>query len=251
MTATPTLFHWHRPVPTAWAEEIARLSPKFDRLSHLVLFWEPGFPDDPVQRWVLYDAVPVAYVPQWKRDAFNAERLCECPVVPTRIEHCEKCAGLVSPGRKRALQYLRETECLPFPFWVIQGEQGGHPYRYTQVEVNWAKLLGQPGEPPQLGSLPYADFDQRVIRKLRAYDRTRTAFSTLLAAEAHQRKEAEIAFRTALAAYVDNAVEAAFDELPMTRRAALIDAIPRDPTQDRVPLDLAAATDAFIQGEDS
>lgn len=227
------IFFWDRPVPASWSEELTRLSPKRERVSHLVLFWESGTPAEPSQRYVIYEATPLAYIPEWKLRSF-----------------WEGCGPQESPGRQRIRKYLEATECLATPFWIIQGQDGGHLRRYTQVDVNWAKLAGRPGEPPDVGALPYAPFDQRVIRKLRAYDRTRWAFANLVNAEQHEQREAEIAFRSALSQYVDDAVESAFDDLPLTRKAGLVDALPHAPTMDRRSVDLEGATDAFIQGRE-
>lgn len=244
-----SVFHWQRPVLEDWARDLAALSPRFDRLSHLALLWEPGFPDDPIQRWFLYDCVPWAALPDWKQQAIQ-EPLCTCPLPVTQVERCRWCRKLRSPGRARNLEYLGTTGCFPFPFWVIQGEQGGHRYSYTQVEVQWAKLMRQQPAPPVPGRLSYAPFDQRVIRKLRAYDRTRHRFASILTAADHEQVEAATAFRRALADYVDQAVEAAFDDVPLVRRHGLRDELPRDASADRVTIDTEAAREAFIHDEE-
>jgi len=242
------MFDWHRDVPMAWADEVARLSPKWDRAGHLVLFWESGTPAEPAQRWVLYEAIPVAYVPAWKRDLFLADPPCRCPFNPGIHARCPRCQRMQSPGRARILAYLQQTECLALPFWVIQGDQGGHRHQYTQVEQQWQRLMRQPDEPPATGNLPYAPFDRRVVRRLLALQPPRRAFQHYQDATVAERQAAERAFRAALADYVDHAVSAAFDDLSLTRRSALVEALPRVHTDTRPRVDLAAQREAFIEG---
>jgi hypothetical protein len=51
--------------------------------------------------------------------------------------------------------------------WILQGTGGGHPVEYTPQEQRWLSLMDQPTEPPKLGTLCYAPFDQRVISRWR------------------------------------------------------------------------------------
>ena len=244
------MFFWSRPVPEAWRCELARLAPKVERAGHLALFWESGTPAEPVQRFVIYEAIPLAYVPDWKRQAFFAQPPCRCAVEPVAMQQCSRCKGVQSPGRQRILDYLLKTECLALPFWIVQGSSGGHKHRFSQVEKNWQVLMGQPEEAPAPGSLPYAPFDRRVVEQLRRYDRARLAYASLATALEGETEAAELAFRAALADYVDRSVEAAFDDLAITRKSALVDHMPNLHTHDRIRVDPAEAREAFIARKD-
>lgn len=242
------LFYWDRPVPADWQAAVTALAPRTDRASHLVLWWEPGAPEEPTQRWVLYEATPIALVAPWKVRAFHADPVCRCAKESARITLCPACHGKQSAGRQRIRDYLLATECLALPFWIIQGDRGGHRVKYSQLEQQWQALVGQPTEPPEPGSLPYAPFDARVVRKIRALDRTRLAFRHLGQAFEQEQQDAHRAFRQALMDYADQAVEAAFDALPVTRQSALVDALPRLHTADRLSVDLDQQRDTFLAG---
>jgi hypothetical protein len=209
--------------------------------------WESGTPLDPVSRWVIYEAVPLAFVPDWKQEAFFSDPPCRC-ATPWTPERCEKCHGLNSPGRSRILDYLLKTECLALPYWVIQGSHGGHKHRYSQVEQQWQRMVGHQDTPPDPGSLPYAEFDQRVVRKLRSHNRAWSAFGNLLNAHEDEKQQALLAFRKALLRYVDHSVEAEFDALTLSQKAGLVDEVRTDFTQDSAPPDLEAARDHFLTG---
>lgn len=246
MTDQDTVFRWDVPVPPAWQDQVARLAPKTERASHLVLWWESGSPAEPVQRWVVYEATPLALVPRWKLEAFLADPPCCCSYESRTLDRCARCGGVQSPGRHRIRRHLMATECLALPFWVIQGVHGGHRVRYNATEQNWAALMRRPTTPPEPGSLAFAPFDQRVVRRIRLYDRAQRAHQSLAHAYAAEQGRAEQDFRRALSDYLDQGVEAAFDALPLTRRSALIDALPRSHTADRVQVDLEQARDTFI-----
>lgn len=244
------VFHWERSVPPNWADELARYAPRVERASHLVLFWESGTPLEPVQRWAIYQATPLAYVPSWKIGAFWNDPVCTCGIKASDIRHCSICGKLQSPGRERIRKYLERTECLALPYWVIQGRHGGHRYQYTDLEKSWMQLRAAPVDPPSPGNLPYSEFDNRVMRKLRQHDLTRWAFANLITADRQDQAAAEGEFRTALSDYVDLSVESAFDDLAVTRRDALVDGLPHQPTSDCLTVDTEAAREAFIAGTD-
>lgn len=246
MTEQDSIFLWDRPVPEGWAADVRRLAPRTDRASHLVLFWESGSPQEPVQRWTLYEATPVALVQPWRLGMFLADPPCRCSYESRTLARCPRCHGMQSPGRSRILKYLHETECLALPYWVIQGSDGGHRVRYGQAEEKWAALMRRPSAPPTPGSLPYAPFDQRVVRKVRQFDRALRAFRSLADAVAHEQVAAERDFRRALADYMDLSVSQAFDDLSQQRKANLIDELPRNHTADRRTVDTAAARETFI-----
>jgi hypothetical protein len=120
---------------------------------------------------------------------------------------------------------------------------------YSQVDQQAARLLKQPITPPETGDLCYAPVDQRVIRKVRLNDLAQRAYFNMGDAAAADQRAAQVAFHTALDAYIDGAVEREMDNIPMGRKASMIDELPQTHTQDRRPVDYAAERDAFIHQE--
>lgn len=245
-----TLFAWHKEPPQDWVAALARFTPRTENASHLVLFWESGTPREPAQRWVIYEATPLRWVQPWRLEAFRHEQVCRCPYEAETHAQCPRCGGVQSPGRMRILRYLQQTECLALPYWVVQGTNGGHRRRYTQIEQQWAAMVKQPETPPETGDLPYAPLDQRVFRRLRAFDRAMRAYRDLASCYDAEKEGAEIAYRTALADYVDTGFASRFDELSRARRASLIDELPRDFTKTPVRVDYAAERESFIHRKD-
>ncbi len=152
-----------KPVPPEWERRLRELSPKSDHHSWLMLTWmaKPGFPS--TGRWVLYECIPEAHVPTEMRDRLGGTPYWELPK--------ERRAGrqsLVSPT-----QWLiwRRHRVWARPFWIIQGNTGGTPMKYSEIEQRWLKLAQQPTEPPHLGALPYAPFDGRVEAAIKKRDR--------------------------------------------------------------------------------
>lgn len=244
-----SVFYWTREAPRSWHEQIEALAPKQDRASHLLLWWEPGTPDAPAQRWVVYQAMPFQYVDPWKMEQFLADKPCRCLRQWQPEERCPKCLGVVSPARFRISNHLYETGCLALPYWVIQGHYGGHRRLYSQVDVQAARLTGQPAEPPETGALCYAPVDNRVTRKIRKHDLAQRAFFSLADAAQADKRAAQVAFHTALSDYVDAGVEREMDAMPIRRRATLMDELPQNHTRDRRTIDYAMERERFINQE--
>lgn len=171
-------FLWRRDVPETWAHDLGLIAPRVERASHLVLFWESGTPVDPIQRWVVYQATPAEYVPDY-------------------IEALLLCPPWVSPGRARIYDYLQDTGCLARPYWVVQGHRGGHKYRHDDTDRRICASLGLPPDPPSPGDLAYAPYDTRVARRLLSLDLARQGYGTLAGAEAAVQSEAEREMRRA------------------------------------------------------
>ena len=244
-----SVFYWEREAPQDWHDQITALAPKQDRSSHLLLWWESGTPAAPAQRWVVYQATPFQYVDAWKMEAFLADKPCRCLRKGELEERCPKCFGLVSPGRYRISNHLYETGCLALPYWVVQGKQGGHRRLYSQVDQMAARLMGQPNEPPETGSLCYAPIDNRVTRKIRLNDLAQRAFFDLSDAAQADKKASSRAFHTALSDYVDLGVEKAMDDIPLQRRGFITDELPQNHTRDRRRIDYEAERERFITQE--
>ena len=147
----------HQP-PAEWIATLKRLSPRSDTASWLWLDWlEIG------QRWVLYEMMPYPLVPESKRLQLGGTPYWELP------KH-------LRAGRKQAVsayqwEMYRRLKCWARPFAVIQGNDGGTPAKYSELEEAILQAQGHDTEPPEAGSLPYAPFDGRTERFIQGRDR--------------------------------------------------------------------------------
>jgi hypothetical protein len=172
-----------RDVPIEWEEQLAELSSPTDKFTHLKLLWEPGYPWEHVERFMIYQMIP--------RHGMNSplqlavlEQL-EHPLPPSKMgNYYDTVLGrfVSNPDcliTERAYWLYRETGCWGRPYWVIQGTQGGHKRWFSPVEQKFLKLAGLPSDPPAPGDLPYAPFDERVMAKLTAQDMMKGTHSGL------------------------------------------------------------------------
>jgi hypothetical protein len=191
----PPGFVYDRPVPGRWAEELALLAPKTDHRPWLLLTWMSGDPWEEtlvggrvqygVQRWVVYEMVPLRV--WWGLIQAQRQRgLSDSDIIELYILEClqgpdprtmghydEVLDRFISDAEVSRQEWLlfREHRAIPKLFWIIQGQNGGHKRTYTPLESKYLRMLGKPGDPPRPGSLPYADFDQRVLHQLARRDR--------------------------------------------------------------------------------
>lgn len=175
-------FTWTRDVPRGWQEELDRLFPRDDVFAWLKIewwagerfkVWHPGqfwqIEEQRVQRWVIYQMslpgnIPDLVLPDLEGPHPRLRGHWE----PRTREWVSDC----NVSREQWELY-RSTGCYAQPFWVIQGDQGGHKRRFTPLESRLLKANGHPGDPPFPGDLPYAELDNRVFDQLLRYDRLR------------------------------------------------------------------------------
>jgi hypothetical protein len=210
------LFRWTWEAPDAWQQALQRLAPPQDRSSHLHLLWGAGTPLEPVQRWVIYQAIPALYLTPGRLGAFLDFAPCRCPTTPLELAGwdvpCGRCGRRPDAERQKVLEYFFQTGCLSAPFWVIQGRDGGHKWRYNSADAMAARFVGRPDTAPEAGTLPYAPFDNRVLQKIRLTDQCQRAERDFATADANSRRDAEEAFRMLmLRAYTHEAEDTAKD----------------------------------------
>lgn len=153
----------NRPMPKEWKEGIRRYSPKTDQTAYLDIFWKqpPGEPDK--LRAVIYEMVPAKDIPTGMRLLLEDTPWWELPQ--------DQRAGrekMVSPFQWEIYRTRREWAR---PLWCIQGDNGGTPIAYTELEQDLLRIKGQPTTPPHLGALSFAPWDARVEKALAARDR--------------------------------------------------------------------------------
>lgn len=230
------MFIWHRAPDPSWVEELRHLSPPQDGLSHLELWWEPGHLWGPVQRWVLYELIPVAAITNEDdrkdlHEVFTELQPCSCDRewreipddelfkaakkerVSASLAVCRTCKGRKGFGFKRIYDTYHQRGYYAQPFWVIQGERGGHKLAYNEDEAQLASAAGMSSTAPVPGSLPYADWDWRVKRNLQAYDLALSRVSSLKQARAEHREMLARAARQAQEAYLNGVFEDAMEHV--------------------------------------
>ncbi len=228
------VFLWDNPAPPAWQDALWRVTPRGDTLSDFRIVWEPGEPQVPIQRYVLWQMRP--RLNTWKMIQRGDPRVLGLTQEPPRRNarwdahgQCyRKWGGGLAMTDRLTYDLYQQTGQYGQRWWVIQGEHGGHRYELTGTEK---KLLAmrtarRDVDIPLAGDLPYAPFDERVLRHLRQLESVARWQKVCYYADANERrldaeeqKEAEGA-RAALSDWLDAQFGAVFSEyLPVYRAA--------------------------------
>lgn len=167
--------HTRDPLP-GWQAELERIVPRSSRVPWLKLVWQPGMPYEPVQRWEIYEMMPLLeYVPYEIRAACqgpNPREVGDWVELPPRSGNYRWITDSLLSLTQWKL--FRETNCYPARFWIIQGERGGHKWKLSAAEKNFLQsFTGNEVDTPCSGDLPYAAWDRRVAAKILQHDRLR------------------------------------------------------------------------------
>ncbi len=154
------------PFPKEWNDELRRMSLITDKFSHLRPYWYRAG-----MRWVLYDCVPRMLI---KDDEGQG-----APIVGKElIELLEgpRPSDLSDDNRSPFVsdvqhEFYRRYRVYARPFWVLQGDAGGHQVKFSPWQQNVLIAKGLPSEPPPIGSLPACPFDNRVTMQLNHLNR--------------------------------------------------------------------------------
>jgi hypothetical protein len=177
-----TGFVRHREPPADWVARLAEVSPKSDEQGWLKLVWEAGEEWIPGQRWTLYEMVHEQFVdPVVLAELRGPHPRSEGHMCSTNVPKQFQClcrhkfegwrGGPCQIITLKQWELWRETGYFGQCFWVIQGEKGGHKRVFPEEEVEMLKLADLPLEPPGVGELPYAPFDERVVAHIHRNNR--------------------------------------------------------------------------------
>lgn len=192
-SVTDSLFYRSREPRPEWVRALEEISPPSNRHGFLKVCWEAGDPWIPGQRWTLYEFlnpdIEVMYKGRWER-VLDEETIADlkgphprstghmcADGVPKQFQClCRRKLNAWKGGATtritlRQYQLFQETGYFANPFWIIQGDNGGHPVSYDSMQRKWLQQLGKPTEPPAMGELPYAEPDGRVWAAIRRYNR--------------------------------------------------------------------------------
>lgn len=149
----------HREPPPEWVARLREIDPIREPVSYLDFRWHSGS-----ERWILYEMVPAVVngVVVIDPDLYKALRGPDPELLDETIRDALHQAGM-SPYQ---WQRFQGTGRYARPCWVIQGTKGGHLFAFDDPTRELAMRMGLPQEPPKPGGLPYAPFDERVVRQV-------------------------------------------------------------------------------------
>lgn len=169
---------WDREWPEAWETALRSFSPISREMPWLAGRWFPmrreinGVWQD-CGRYLLSECVPVEILP----DETTTQQEMKADLL--RLLNGPKPSSLpreVRPGVEVLVndyqwEMYRKYNVHARELWVIQGDAGGHATYYDPTEQEIRRIHGLPVDPPALGDLSYAPFDNRVIRQMERRNR--------------------------------------------------------------------------------
>lgn len=174
-TTAPTLTNqtqvdaliWERVPHPSWQEELDRITPpdRAENKARSVIWWEPGDEWEPIQRWIVYQMVPLKAVPPEIIRQLNGPH-------PRSAGEYSKKLGCWKNGpapliTKTAWVLHQKFKGWAKPYWIVQGDNGGHRYDLFPWERVLLHLQTGKRDLPLAGDLPYAEPDQRTYDALR------------------------------------------------------------------------------------
>lgn len=199
------------------------------------------YDDQGVNRLVVFQMIPLEKASFFELQMFGEEKEPEWKADGT-------CPG--APMTRLAWNLFHRERALPKVFWIIEGDRGGHKYRFSHRERALLKLAGKPCDPPVPGSLPYAPWDNRVVAALKAIDRLRfwnkaidLADRTPEMLEADE-QEALRQMKDSYLTWLERQVEAKMDEVETFARPIVTDDLV---SRDVAPVDADALRAEYVQ----
>lgn len=146
-----------------WERELREVSPITSVYSHLRAYWYRA-----KARWVLYDVLPSDAMDDDMDTGsgllgFELRAIMHGPKIEDRTDDVP-----ISPVQQAM---WHAWGGFARPFWVLQGEHGGHQVRFSPQQSSALLRMGLPAEPPPIGSLPPCPFDNRAIHQLQHLNR--------------------------------------------------------------------------------
>jgi hypothetical protein len=146
-----------------WSRALRDVSPTNTLHSYLMPFWYRAG-----QRWVLYDVLPIEAIAD-ELDTGSGISGAELKAVMAGPRPSERTDDV--PVSDLQHEMFRRWRGYARPFWVLQGETGGHQVRFSPQQSSALLRMGLPSEPPPIGSLAPCPFDNRSAQQLRHLNR--------------------------------------------------------------------------------
>lgn len=218
-----------------------------ERVSRLVLHWLAGTPEEPVQRWGIWEVTPahaMGAILEQERVAGIKDSLLggiwkalKGPDPRTlghwAIVNKKRTWRTKSMVSREQWDLHKETGGYPLLCWIIEGEQGGHAWQFGIFEQEFLMAAGIDPELiqalrqawPDPGSKPYAPYDNRVFKALaerdllnqwqqaRSWDarRDRTNAGLIVAGESEKRRRE---MQERMVRWLDNQIQDAVSDIP-------------------------------------
>ena len=239
----PPGFMYDRSAPREWGEQLHQLAPQSEMVPWLRLAWLSGDPWEPVQRWCVYEMVPLriwwGIIQAHRSRGKRPEEIWEYEILrhlqgpdPRGMGHWDSVLGKYvteAEVTRQEWQMHREFKAVPKLFWIIQGDQGGHKRHFSPIEQKYLKMLRLPEDPPAPGDLPYAEFDSRVLFQLQRRDRLHAAQGRLSTVTDEKHPDM-VEFRRGLVGYLTDQVTAELESYKLN-----LDGIPRSHAREDDP----------------
>ena len=256
LTDAPTLTHqtqvdaliWDRVPHPSWQEQLDRITPpsRAENKARAVIWWEPGDEWEPIQRWIIYQVLPKKTIPA------HILKQLEGPHPRSTGAYSEKLGcwkgGCAPDITKTAWAIYQKFGGWAKPYWVLQGDNGGHRYALFPYERVLLHLYAGKKDVAAPGDLPYCEPDQRTWNALfEARDRTDEVQKTAMLATKYRGKldgEDEAAVEATARAFIASwgeQISQHADELAFALRRA-----PEMAREDRKEVDYAADDEALV-----
>lgn len=215
-----------------WQRELELVTgARRENFTWLHLYWWEGEVWQKIQRWSIWEMFPPSFLSATPRHAEQfAPVLAALRGPPPRDFRVFDGAGQFMRSDATVTQdqwdLYQATGCFARPFWVIQGDRGGHKFQFNHQEGQLLRLEGLEGTPPAPGDLEYAPWDNRVRDQLakqkELYDASQSGVP--VGASRHEaflvsRKNREQWFRTQLLEWLRPQVRQKVEELDSVIKA--------------------------------
>lgn len=165
--------------PVSWERRLREISPVLPNLSHLRFrkfapredWKESPFntqPDRPL--WAIYRCTPRHLVSK-ERAAEFAKHWSEVPLEPEKDfpEGAQVAQRTIVSDYQYFMWVTEGVDA--FPFWLLQGEWGGTPMKYTKREKRWMDASGFDSAVAPPGTFTPCVFDERSVKGVLERDR--------------------------------------------------------------------------------
>lgn len=167
--APSSVRHWTLEVPEEWERRLREFSPVSRVVPWLALHWYQ--PRRKIEgRWMLSECVAEELIAPKDRDILTVLQGPRPSSLPNKAPHFLRDLVEMSVNDFQWGMY-RTHRVWARQLWILQGFQGGHATAYSPQEQDILRLFGHPTDPPEVGDLPHAPFDNRVIACMRARNR--------------------------------------------------------------------------------
>ncbi len=234
------------PVPEAWAAELRDISPESLQHSWLMLAWLAGTAKQPIDRFVIYEAIPDGLIPAEKRAQLGGTPYWKMP------------AGMQQGRQQMVSAYqwdmYRKHRVWLRPFWCLQGEHGGTPALYSEMEDAILRAENKDTNPPAPGSLPFAEWNSLAKAQVQMRDRIaklqeairRAKSGTMGVALEAETEAAEKAFRTRFLGWFKETLEPQADFLTHYTKKSEADMVLR-PATEQEAIDGETLEESYIE----